>query len=136
MGLAALTLQGAPGLPFAQVAPGTAHVVFYRIEGDHQFLFVYGMPGRRLLALEIDRRGAEGDEPEGDEAGEIVHHLPLSHLSGRIQFLPVDRLPVPRGQLMKMLGMTRAVFQGVTLDAAGSTRDRWLGRSRELPSAP
>jgi hypothetical protein len=129
--LAALVLRAAaPGLPFDRVAPGTTHVVFYRVEAGYQFLFVYRMPERRLVALEVDRR--ETAEAEGEEAGEVVHHLPVSRLEGRIQYLQADRLPVPRSQLLALRRQRSAVFQGVRLEATGATPDRWVGLASEL----
>jgi hypothetical protein len=135
--LAALLLQAGPavGLPFDRVAPGTAHVVFYRVEGDHQFLFVYRMPERRLVALEVDRR-PDGPEEDGEEAVEVVHRLPLSRLTGSLQFLPAEGLPVPRRDLLRLTARNRVCFQGVILEAQGSTPDRWLGLAGELRPSP
>lgn len=130
---AGLFLHAGAGLPFDQVAPGTVHVVFYRIEGEHQFLFVYRMPERRLVALEIDRREADPDGTDAEEAGELVHHLPIARLAGRIQYLPADRLPVPRRDLLRFLGRTRVRFQGVTLAAPGASKPgQWLGLAPDL----
>ena len=128
MAVAGALQAGAPGgLPFDHVAPGTTHVVFYRIEGEHQFLFVYRMPERRLEALEVDRRAPDPEAEGGEEAGEIVHHLPLSRLGGRILFLAADHLPAPRRQLLELIRTRHPVFQGVALEAAGSTARHWLG---------
>ncbi|WP_306524112.1 hypothetical protein [Dokdonella sp.] len=135
--LAAAILAAGPaaGLPFDRVAPGTDHVVFYRVEGDHQFLFVYRMPGRMLQALEIDRRERDGDE-DGEEAAEVVHHLPISRLAGRIQYLEVDRLPGSRRALLALTRKRAAVVEGVRLEATGSTPDHWLGLAPDGPPRP
>lgn len=136
--LAALVLRAGPaaGLPFDRVAPGTTHVVFYRVEGDRQFLFVYRLPGRRLVALEVDRREAGEADEAGEAASEVVHRLPLSRLEGRIQFLPLERLPVPRAQLLRLVRSPRGMFDGVRLEAPGALADHWLGLGPELQAKP
>lgn len=116
------------GIPFDQVEVGTSYVIFYRIEGRHQFLFVYHMPEKRLVALEIDQREDDpSSEPGSEEAGEVVHHLPISKLSGRIQYLGLARLPVSRPQLLKLTGHKKVVFQGILLEASEASKDHWLG---------
>jgi hypothetical protein len=106
--------------------------VFYRVEDDHQFLFVYRMPERHLEALEIDR--LEGDDRDGEEgeAGEVIHHLPVSRLDGRIQYLEAPHLPLPRRVLLALPAQRHVRVLGVILEAAGSSPDDWVGLARGL----
>jgi len=120
-------------LPFDQVAPGTDYAVFYRVEDERQFLFVCKMPERRLIALEIDRKddhdgGAEAEE----EAGEIVHHLPIARLKGRIQYLACEALPDSRRHLLRLTRGSQGVFKGVPLTRTGAFPESWLGVDASL----
>jgi len=119
--------------PFDRVSATASFVVFYRVEDEHQFLFVYAMPSRRLIALEIDRKDDEDAKKDADpeEAGEIVHRLPVSKLRGEIQYLPLDQLPSGRRGLLKFMGQTCVVFQGADLAAKPADRDHWLGLDQE-----
>ncbi|HET6330074.1 MAG TPA: hypothetical protein VFF76_04725 [Holophagaceae bacterium] len=140
--LPAGAVQAAPagkGLPFDQVSATASYVVFYRVEGGHQFLFVYAMPSRRLIALEIDRKDDEDAKKDADpeEAGEIVHRLPVSKLKGEIQYLALDRLPSGRRGLLRFMGQTRVVFHGADLTAKPADRNHWLALDQDaLQGAP
>lgn len=125
----------APGsLPFARVDPGAAVAVFYRIEDGWQFVFACSMPDRRLVALEIDRReevrDRDGDD-DAEEAGEVVHHLPISKFRGQIQYIALDRLPLPRTRLLACR-TPHTVVLGAELRASSLDRDHWLGLERDL----
>jgi hypothetical protein len=125
--------------PFDRVSATASYVVFYRVEDEHQFLFVYEMPSKRLVALEIDRKDDEDAKQDADpeEAGEIVHHLPVSKLKGEIQYLALDHLPSGRRGLLGFMGQTRVVFQGTGLTAKPADRSHWLGLDQDaLQGAP
>jgi hypothetical protein len=120
-------------LPFDQVAPGTDYAVFYRVEDERQFLFVCKMPERRLVALEIDRKeGRDGGVEAEEEAGEIVHHLPIARLKGRIQYLACQALPDSRRHLLRLAHGSQAVFEGVPLTRTGTFPESWLGVDASL----
>lgn len=130
--LSAGALQAAPAgkpLPFDRVSATASYVVFYRLEDEHQFLFVYEMPAKRLVALEIDRKEEEDAAPGADEeeASEIVHHLPVSKFKGEIQYLALDQLPAARRELLRFMGKDRVVFQGSGLTAKPADKKHWLG---------
>lgn len=122
-------------LPFARVDPAASYVVFYRIEDGWQFVFACAMPDRRLVALEIDRReegqGAHEEDADAEEAGEVVHHLPVSRLRGQIQYLALDRLPLPRTRLLACR-TPHTVVLGAELRATSLDRDHWLGLGKDL----
>jgi hypothetical protein len=119
--------------PFDRVSATASYVVFYRVEDEHQFLFVYEMPSKRLVALEIDRKDDEDAKKDADpeEAGEIVHRLPVSKLRGEIQYLALDQLPSGRRGLLRFMGQTRVVFQGADLAAKPEDKNHWLGLDQD-----
>jgi hypothetical protein len=126
LALSLLACAGPRLLPYGQVASGTDYAVFYRLEGEHQFLFLCRMPERRLVAVEIDPRKEEAG-PEGDESAEVVHHLPIHRLKGKIQYLELTRLPESRAHLLELAQQDRAVVQGVALSSRpGVPQGSWL----------
>ncbi|HEU4950530.1 MAG TPA: hypothetical protein VFT46_01185 [Holophagaceae bacterium] len=121
-------------LPFARVAPTASYVVFYRGEAGWQFVFACAMPGRRLVAVEIDRlaRSPDGDEGEdAEEAGEVVHHLPIARFQGEIQYLPLSRLPLSRARLLEAR-KPRVDLLGADLRSTSRDRDHWLALEGSL----
>lgn len=138
LALSLLACAGPRLLPYGQVASGTDYAVFYRTEGEHQFLFLCRMPERRLIALEIDERPQhEEGGAEDEEAAEIVHHLPVYRLKGKIQYLELARLPESRSHLLGLARQARAVVQGVELSSRpGAPQGSWLAvDASALPSA-
>ena len=116
-----------PELPFPQVAPGTAYIVFYRIAAERQFLFVYHLPEKRLVAFEVDRRDAEGeDEQAGEEASEVVHHLPIARYAGTIQYLALPRLPESAHDLIRLTRLKHLVIGADRLEAQAAPGGGYL----------
>ena len=124
-----------PELPFSQVAPGTAYIVFYRIAAERQFLFVYHLPEKRLVAFEVDRREAEGeDEQGGEEATEVVHHLPIARYAGTIQYLALPRLPESAKALLRLTRQKQLVIGEDRLEARPALSGSYLALAP--PPAP
>ena len=116
-----------PKLPFQQVVPGTAYIVFYRIAAERQFLFVYHLPEKRLVAFEVDRREAERDGEEGgEEASEVVHHLPIARYAGTIQYLALPRLPEPAHDLVRLTRRKHLVIGADRLEAQAAPGGGYL----------
>ena len=116
-----------PKLPFEQVAPATAYIVFYRIAAERQFLFVYHLPEKRLVAFEVDKREmeAEGDQG-GEEASEVVHHLPIARYAGTIQYLALPRLPESANDLIRLTRQKHLVIGADRLEAQAAPAGGYL----------
>lgn len=120
-----------PELPFHQVAAGTDYIVFYRLAGEWQFLFVYHLPEKRLVAFEADKRESEDEsEPGGEEASEVVHHLPIARYAGTIQYLALPKLPEPAPDLVRLTHRKHLVIGADRLEAQPAPAGGYLALAR------